>query len=135
VGISINLQVVMTSPVLVDRAGESVVLLASVLLGATAVLIPGQHRDALAVELLVMGVLVLFVMTRTLRSTASSPVQGFPVLYRRVLSLGAPTLTMAAGVSLLANGGGGLNWWVAAVVVAYLGALVGGWVLLVEILR
>ena len=42
---------------------------------------------------------------------------------------------MVAGVLLLAEVGGGLYWWPAAIVTAYLGALVNAWVLLVEILR
>jgi modulator of FtsH protease len=38
-------------------------------------------------------------------------------------------------VLLLAEAGGGLYWWPAAIIAAYVGAIVDAWVLLVEILR
>jgi modulator of FtsH protease len=38
-------------------------------------------------------------------------------------------------VLLLVEAGGGLYWWPAAVIAAYVGAIVDAWVLLVEILR
>ncbi len=42
---------------------------------------------------------------------------------------------VAAGLSLLADGGGGLYWLVPAVRLATVAELVNAWVLLVEILR
>lgn len=42
---------------------------------------------------------------------------------------------IAAGIALLAGGGGGLYWLVPAVVIAILTGLLNGWVPLVEILR
>jgi modulator of FtsH protease len=135
VGISININVIMKAPPLVDRACESVILLGFVLLTATAVLIPGQDRHAAGVELLVVGIIVALAVLRTLRSSGASLVQGRQILIRRVLSLGAPLLAIVAGLSLLANAGGGFGWWVGAVVTAYVAALTGAWVLLVEILR
>lgn len=42
---------------------------------------------------------------------------------------------IAAGIALLAGGGGGLYWLVPAVVIAILAGLLNGWVPLVEILR
>ena len=48
---------------------------------------------------------------------------------------GATALLAIGAVSLLACAGGGLYWWPAAVVLAYLGALTNAWVLIVEILR
>ena len=48
----------------------------------------------------------------------------------------APRILLAvAGISLAAEGGGGLYWWPAAIVVAFAGALTNSWVLLIEILR
>jgi len=46
-----------------------------------------------------------------------------------------PVLMALAGTSLVLQSGGGLYWWASAVVLAYLGALAGAWVLLVEVLR
>jgi hypothetical protein len=135
VGISININVIMKTPPLVDRASESVILLGFVLTTATAVLIPGQGRHAVGVEILVVGIVVAVAVLRTLRTSGQSLVQGHQILIRRMLSLGAPLFAIVAGVSLLANAGGGFDWWVAAVVTAYVAALTGAWVLLVEILR
>jgi hypothetical protein len=135
VGISINIGVMVKSPSLVDRGAESVLLLGFVLLTATAVLIPGQGRHTIGVELLVVGIGVAMAVSRTLRSAGESPVKGAQVVIRRILSLGAPILGVVAGISLLVHAGGGFDWWVGAVVTAYVGALTGAWVLLVEILR
>ena len=57
------------------------------------------------------------------------------VVSRRLMGLGSALLVVVAGVLVLAEAGGGLYWWPAAIVTAYLGALVNAWVLLVEILR
>jgi modulator of FtsH protease len=57
------------------------------------------------------------------------------VLFRRVTGFGAMALLALAAVTLLAGAGGGLYWWPAAVVIAYVGALTDAWVLIVEILR
>ena len=51
------------------RALEAIVLLASVLVAATAVLIPNQTREVVGVELLVVGVLVSRVTARSWPST------------------------------------------------------------------
>ena len=125
VGISININVIMKAPPLVDRASESVILLGFVLTTATAVLIPGQSRHAVGVEILAVGVIVAVAVSRTLRTSGQSLVQGRQILIRRMLSLGAPLFAIVAGVSLLANAGGGFDWWVAAVVTAYVAALTG----------
>ena len=61
--------------------------------------------------------------------------QGHQILIRRMLSLGAPLFAIVAGISLLANAGGGFGWWVARRGHRVRGALTGAWVLLVEILR
>jgi hypothetical protein len=135
VGISINIGVMVKSPTLVNRGVESVVLLGFVLLGATAVLIPGQGRHNVGDELVVVGLAVVLAVSRTLRGAGAAPVTGSQLVTRRILSLGAPLLAIAAGISLLVHAGGGLDWWVGAVVTAYVGALTGAWVLLVEILR
>ena len=142
VGMSINLKEFVGTPVLVNRALEAIVLLASVLLGATAVLIPAQDREVVAVELIVIGALVLLSVLRlqagTRRDVVPSGDRGptrASVVSRRIVGLGSAALIVVAGVLLLVEAGGGLYWWPAAIVTAYIGALVNAWVLLVEILR
>jgi modulator of FtsH protease len=57
------------------------------------------------------------------------------ILSRRLLGLGTTIVISLTGVLLVAEVGGGLYWWPAAIVAAYLGAIINAWVLLVEILR
>lgn len=142
VGISINLRELVGSPLLVNRALEAIVLLASVLFGATAVLIPEQGNDACAVELIALGLAVAAVVTRlqaglghdVVASGERGPTR-FSIAVRRILGLGSTVLLVVAGILLAAEVGGGLYWWPAAIAVAYFCALVNAWVLLVEILR
>jgi modulator of FtsH protease len=142
VGISINLKAFVGTRVLVNRALEAIVLLASVLMTATAVLIPGQSRAACAIEILAVGVatgLAVLQLQSGVRGIVVAHGDRGPtwgsVVSRRILGLDSAALLVVAGVTLLAQGGGGLYWWPAAIVVAYLGALIDAWVLLVEILR
>lgn len=132
VGLSINLRNVVQSNELVNRAAEAVLLLSTVLVTSTAVLIPGQDRRALGVEMILVGGGMLAAVVTLERHVAQS---GLALMIRRVSGLGAVTLVVATGVSLAAGSGGGLYLWPGAIVLAYLGALGGAWVLLVEILR
>jgi hypothetical protein len=43
--------------------------------------------------------------------------------------------TAAAGISVLARGGGGLYWLAAEVILGFVGAAVNAWILLIEIQR
>lgn len=131
VALSINLRDVVQNRLLVRRAAEAVVLLSTVLFTSTAVLIPGHSRDALSVELILLGAAVCFIVGALQRGAAG----GVPLVVRRVTGLGTGVLILVAGVSLGFTEGGGLYWWPAAVLLGYIGALGGGWVLLVEILR
>jgi modulator of FtsH protease len=142
VGISINLRDFVGTPLLVNRALEAIVLLASVLLAATAVLIPAQDREVVGIELAVIGVVVSLGVLRLQAGTGHDVVPAgdrgptrASIVSRRIIGLGSAALIAVAGVLLLLEAGGGLYWWPVATVAAYLGALVNAWVLLVEILR
>lgn len=142
VGLTINLRDVVASPLLVNRAAEAVVLLGSVLATATAVLIPGQARDALSVELILLGVATFAAIYFLQREAVRHPIdpeEGGPprgsLAFRRAVGLGAPVLFAIAGLTLGATTGGGLYWWVPGVLASYFGALANAWILLIEILR
>src|SRR5262249_47251347 len=118
VGMSINLKEFVGTSSLVNRALEAIVLLASVLLAATAVLIPEQARDVVGIELLVLGVFVTGVVLRLQAGTHAERVsQGSrgptraSVAFRRLIGLGSSLAIAVAGVLLLAQVGGGLYWW------------------------
>ena len=142
VGMSINLKEFVGTPLLVNRALEAIVLLASVLIAATAVLIPNQTREVVGVELLVVGAARLAVgaaapgrhQDEVVAAGDRGPTEA-SVVSRRLVGLGSALLIALAGLLLLLEVGGGLYWWPAAIVIAYIGALVNAWVLLVEILR
>jgi hypothetical protein len=142
VGMSINLKEFVGSSLLVNRGLEAIVLLASVLLAATAVLIPEQSREAVGIELIVVGVFTSLVVLRLQVGSASEVVakgERGPtresVVFRRLLGLGSTVVIAVAGILLLAQAGGGLYWWPAAIAAGYVGAIVNAWVLLVEVLR
>ena len=142
VGISINLRDFVESRQLVDRAAEAVILLGSVLAAATAVLIPGQRKNIVSTELLVVAVATFAIVLFLQRGAATQPGDpGKPapprsaLVLRRVLGLGAPALLALAGLTLAVSEGGGLYWLAPAILVAYAGALGNAWVLLIEILR
>jgi hypothetical protein len=142
VGISINLRDIVGTGSLVHRAAEAVVLLGSVLVTATVVLVPGQRKDVLSTELILLAAalfaVVLFLQRDAVTQSSDPGNPGPPrgsLAVRRAFGLGAAALIAVTGISLAAGVGGGLYWWPAAVLVAYVGALVNAWVLLVEILR
>jgi hypothetical protein len=142
VGISINLRDIIGSGVLVHRALEAVILLGAVLVTATVVLIPGQGTGALSTELIVSAVALATVVLFIQRDAANQQVDpGRPVAprgsvaIRRALGLGCAVVIAVAGISLVAEIGGGLYWWPLAVIAAYFGALGNAWILLIEILR
>jgi hypothetical protein len=142
VALTINLRDVVRSSQLVNRAAETVVLLGGVLATSTVVLIPGQARGALSVELIVLGAGAFAATYFFQRGAATQPRDpGKPgpprgsLALRRVTGLGAPLLFAIAGLTFGATTGGGLYWWPAAVLVSYFGALTNAWILSIEILR
>src|SRR3954451_10100740 len=105
VGMSINLKEFVTVPLLVNRALEAIVLLATVLIAATAVLIPHQSREVVGVELIVLGIVTSLAVLRLQAGTqteavtagARGPTRG-SIMSRRIIGLGSALLILIAGV-------------------------------------
>ena len=142
VGISINLRDIVGSGSLVHRAGEAVILLGSILAVATVVLIPGQRRDVLSAELIVLACALFAIIVFLQRDAVTRPsdpgTRGPPpgsLAMRRTFGLGAAVLVAVAGITLAAKAGGGLYWLPPAILAAYAGSLTDAWTLLIEILR
>jgi hypothetical protein len=140
--ISINLRDIVGSGPLVHRAGEAVVLLGGVLAAATVVLIPGQRKDVLSAELILLAGGLFAVILSLQRDAVTQPTDpdrpGPPrgsLAIRRVFGLGAAVLIALAGITLAAEAGGGLYWLPAAILAAYAGSLSNAWILIIEILR
>jgi len=138
VAISINLSQILKVPLLVPRAMEVLVLLTAVLVLSTLLLMPGMTATGLGVEVLSIALtaegLVTVIQVRSAHGLTDVVTPGgFAVLV--LGGQGGLILLLVGGVSLLAQGGGGLYWVVPGMAFAMVSAIIGAWVLLVEILR
>jgi uncharacterized membrane protein len=137
VSLSINLSHVIKEPGLIGRAVEVLVLLTSVLIISTMLLMPGQTAGATSIEILtVAGIEFVFLGVIHVRSPRRALGVSPPMFAMRVAAAQASPVIMAVGgVSLLTQNGGGLYWIVPAMVIAMVTAIIGAWVMLVEIVR
>jgi hypothetical protein len=137
VSVSINLERVLQVPGLPDRAGESVLMFLAVLIYSLFLLVPGQSTTALGIELLVTGLIfaavLLLVAALGFRRPTFQPLSWR--ITRIVAALACSVPAVVAGVTLMAEAGGGLYWLFAAIVLAFLAGVGNAWVLLVEIVR
>jgi hypothetical protein len=137
VSVSINLERILRVPGLPDRAGESVLIFFAVLVYSLFLLVPGQSTTALGVELLVSGLLFAAVLVLIAALGFRRPTRQ-PLTWRItrvVAALGSSLPAVVAGVSLIAEAGGGLYWLFAAIVLAFVAGVGNSWVLLVEVVR
>jgi hypothetical protein len=135
VSVSINLEKVLQVHGLPGRAGESVVIFAGVLLLSFPLLMPGQSRIAVGVELLVGGVLLATLLMLIALPGLNQPTRQ-PISWRvvRIAAGWAISLpVIVAGISVLAERGGGLYWLAAAFAIAFAAGVANAWVLLVEV--
>ena len=142
VGVSINVAEIVASKRLVGRGLEAFSLLTMVLLVSVLLLVPDISTTGLGIGLLVIGVLVEFTVVRQAARTVpwlcgeadpnTPPGSDF---IRVLLGQAAALPVLIAGVTLIAESGGGIYWLVGALIFAYVAALLNAWVLLVEIRR
>jgi hypothetical protein len=137
IAVSINLRQILAVPSLPSRAAQTLILFATPLVGALVLIVPGQARNALGIELLANGLVVGGVQVY-LDLTAERSDED--TLWRRVVGRVFPAVAscacmVVAGATLIGQAGGGLYWLVPSVLVALIFGLVNVWVLLVEILR
>ena len=137
VAISINLERILKGQGLVARAFEVLLLLVGVLALATLLLMPGQGTANAAAEAIgvgggLFGVLA-FIHVRAPRHALGVSAMNFAmcVFFDQL----GPVLLIAGGISLLVQNGGGLYLVVPALIATMIAAIIGAWVLLVEILR
>jgi hypothetical protein len=137
VAVSINLRQILAYPNLPGRAAQTLITFATAMIAAVFVLVPGQGRTALGLELAVAGVLIgAGQVVLDIRAGHSEQ----ETLMMRALSRVFPSVAgcgclTAAGASLLAGGGGGLYWMMPTFVIVIVSGLLNAWVLLVEIMR
>lgn len=137
VAVSINLRQILEFPNLPGRAGQTLITFVTPLLVALLVLVPGQPRAVLGWELVITGLIIAALQQRIDHHAGRSEheTQASWLLVRVIPVVVICGCVVAAGLSLLADGGGGLYWLVPAVLLATVAGLVNAWVLLVEILR
>ena len=137
VAVSINLERILGFQGLPERALETLMLLLGVLVASIAGLVPGQSALALGLELLALGLAMAAGAARLPVTYAADSGAG-SIGWRlgrhgvRAASIGP---ILVAGITLVLEGGGGLYWLAAGIAFSIFGAVVGAWVLLVEILR
>ncbi len=134
VAVSINLENVLAGAGLPDRALATLTLLLAPLVVAILALMP-QSSTALGVELLATGLASVAAATGfTKRSLPPEARRSWVVGRTGTAALGTVPYVIA-GVTLLAEAGGGLYWAAGGVVAGVLGGVINAWVLLVEIRR
>jgi hypothetical protein len=137
VSVSINLEKVLEVHGLPGRAGESIVMFAGVLILSFSLLMPGQSRVAVGVELVIGGALLATLLVLIALPGLNKPTRQ-PLSWRItriVLALAASVPVIVAGASLLAESGGGLYWLAAGFALALAAGIGNAWVLLVEVVR
>jgi modulator of FtsH protease len=136
VAVSINLDRILSFPGLPNRALATLVLLLAVTVASIFCLAPGQSTDAVGIEILAVGSLAALIVLRQFAASYDPEHQTRNQLAGH-LALGALGVIpfVIAGISLLAETGGGFYWVLAGVVGAIVGGVANAWVLLVEILR
>jgi hypothetical protein len=136
VAVSINQAQILKYRALPVRVAETLSVLGGLLLLAVFMLVPGQSRAVLGIELLALGALLAGGLLGGRLRLSREPDDPWAWTVVPVAVVLAGTVPMiVAGISLLAGAGGGLYWLVAAVVLGMAGALFNAWILLIEIQR
>ncbi|HEY7432782.1 MAG TPA: hypothetical protein VH641_18825 [Streptosporangiaceae bacterium] len=136
VAVSINLRQILDNRVLPVRAAETLTILVGILLLSVFMLVPGQSNAVLGTEIAVLGAVILVLL---LPSRLRLPRQQDDPKIWTIAPIGvilAGTVPMIiAGVSLGLEGGGGLYWLIAELILGITGVALSAWILLVEIAR
>jgi len=138
VAISINVDMIIHERRLPGRAAATLVMLVMLLLAGVLVLIPDQPSSILGAEIGVLGVLVTILCAFALRPRQESKGRLNTYFYRYfpLMTMLVPCVALlVAGVSTIAQVGGGLYWLAAAFVTGTMACTLNAWVLLIEIKR
>jgi modulator of FtsH protease len=137
VSLSISIQPLIQQPWLLRRAAAAIMEIAVVVVATALVLIPGQTSQALAWQLVIVGIGgVILVAWTTVRGRAQlDPSNRHHADEAALSGLFLMSLYVVFGVSLFLGSGGGMYWLVPATLLCLGRALIESWVLLVEIYR
>lgn len=138
VAISINLERILSFAPLPRLALSTLILFASALFAAVIVLVPDQTGTVLGVELVILGLVagipMVYLAMKDPRATEYNRRLDWFVT-RLLPGVLVGVFTVIAGVSIIAEAGGGLYWLAGAVATAIAFGLLRTWILLVEIQR
>jgi hypothetical protein len=137
VALSINLKQILAFPGLPSRAGEAIILLMEPVIIGALVLIPGQSLVALGIEILIVGALSSYQVTKMIWNGRALLVElpFWQVATRIVFAEAATIPTLVAGGLLVGGVRQGLYVQAAGLFFCMLDGVLDAWVLLVEILR
>ncbi|HEX2589973.1 MAG TPA: hypothetical protein VHL34_00650 [Rhizomicrobium sp.] len=135
VGISINVNRILSHPLLPGRAAETLITPTGVLVIATFLLVPGQAAWILGLELIASGAVMALIAISIQIRASRAPGREASLWPRVLLSQGASLPFVAAGGLMLFGSETALYWVVPGIVVSLIATVVNAWVLLVEILR
>ncbi len=138
VALSINVDEIIRLRRLPGRAAATVAMLIILLLAGVVVLIPGQPTWSVGAEIMVLGLLVTPFTAAAMRPREDDDprLNSFKYRTQPVLVMLVPCLTLIiAGISLIAEAGGGLYWLAVTFVTGTFACMTNAWVLLVEIKR
>ena len=134
VALSVNRKAIMSSHIQRARSVETLGTLLSLLVLSILVLVPGQSRAALSVELVGFGILLFAVGVPVQRRTLARMTGAQRRFWLgRLVVLDLDTAGfVVGGASLAARAGGGLFWLVPTVLVYFLWAATNAWVLVLH---
>jgi hypothetical protein len=137
VGVSINLNRILSTPTLPGRASISMILLLTILIVTILLLAPYESNIVAGTEVLIIGLVVwLGVVLTDIRIQRNKEKK-----YRRLYSFNIILNQVAilpyiiSGISLIRQDLNGLYWLLAAMVFSFIKASLDAWVLLIEINR
>jgi len=135
VAVSINIKQILAEKHLPSLAGQSIILLFSLMLICMVVLAPGQPTPVLGIELSVIGVIVTVVMVVVVVRRHGEAFLKRWTVQNLLLALLSSVPLVIGGISLVAGTGGGLYWVLVELVCAFAISIYYAWILLIEILR
>lgn len=137
VSVSINLEKILSNPVLPNRALVPFVLLLGILIICSFLLLPEQPSSRVGLLVLIGGVIVWGAATTIdIRRVREAERQYLHYEYPRIVLTQLAALPyLVAGLLLVTGGVGGEIWIVPAIVFSYIKAFADAWVLLIEINR
>jgi len=137
VGVSINLNMILTTPTLPGRASISMVLLLTILIVTILLLAPYESIKVAGTEVLVIGLVVWGGVVLTDFRIHRNKQKKYKSLYTLNIIMNQIAILpyIISGISLMAGDLNGLYWLLAAMVFSFIKASLDAWVLLIEINR